>query len=279
MTSGRIARKLSQGWSFQVDWRAATIAALLQEEPEISVGELCRGELDPVIRQGIRFRKTGTCVAPAAFEWAYKCEAERCSNAAAPLLRAMVIANCSADDIALRLGTSRLNVIIYEKLFFAVRPYLQNRAWLVTVALPAELLDSNNPWAVRERLWMSAAFHRGQKGLASLLLGAPPKGAAELQAMTEAIRAVLVQRAYNFAMQKLLDAPEEADLTRLAQFSLVAPAEDRSLQQEKMGTFMRRCSDALFAKGQKTEEAQHSNRPASAQSEAGSSSAACFGPS
>jgi hypothetical protein len=71
----------------------------------------------------------------------------------------MVVGDFSVQEIAEYFGIAELNVQIFEKLYFDVRPYLGNRAWLQTFC-----------FSERGHRWLRVAFSRGRSGAEEVIL-------------------------------------------------------------------------------------------------------------
>ena len=242
-----ITRTLAEGWDFQINWRFLVAEQRLQEKPDATVTGLCDGEEDFVVRQYLRFRRTGTCAAAKAIRYAESCEENRSKNLCAAIIRAMTVAGFARDRIAERLGTMPINISIYQLLYFDIRHHLHHREWLSTVALPNSPISTSNHVAVKERVFLAAAYHGGAKRLEAAMTGAIPRD-GDAEQMTATIRSLLTVRACEFLLENTQRPASEQDLARYLEFARLQPPTDRTKEQSKLNDFGARIRAAVVKK-------------------------------
>lgn len=154
----RIARTLCESPGYQPDWRHRIAERYVVEVARFGfedekIVEICQAEPDKLVQQYVRWH----CATPAydepTIEYAVACSRDPESSWK---LKAMVVANYSAEQIAAQFGTDVPRISTFEKLFFDVRPYLKHRAWLGKVC--------------REHRWLEVAFERGWPAVKEVVL-------------------------------------------------------------------------------------------------------------
>ena len=258
-----IQRSLDGGWDYKVDWRAAVVDERLRENPHAPLGRLLAGEPDLVVRHALRFKMTGKGAAAEAMGYVYRCHENRRHNLAAATISAMVVAGSGRQEIAKQLGTTPLNIFVFEQMFFDVRRFAGNRQWLATIAKPTSPANPLDPVAVRERSLLGTAFHRGAPGLEQLITGTLPKP-AELESMMQTIRAALTMKAAEFVLERSVAAANADDLTRLVEFARLPARGDSSKQEERLQEFGRKIRQAVMKKAEEGagDSSQSGFRPA-----------------
>jgi hypothetical protein len=194
-------------------------------------------ERDPFVRQYFSLRSRGKCVNQDAFDFAHRCLESKDSNLSAGLIKAMAIAGCPPDEIAEELGTSRVKVITFEKLFWDIRRYRHQRAWLASIVTPPAAVNPLDGVAVKSAMLMATALSRGAKGVMELLHGTVPTSAHETAALMAQIRGALLVKAHSFALTCLQTPVEPGDLARLIDFSRMPAGEAKGAQETKMDRF------------------------------------------
>ena len=199
----RICRGLEDGWDYQPDWRTRHVDAYLEQiakapDRKAALVEVVCSEKDPVVRQGLRHRMTGSCAATAAFAWAARCARDNTRTGVLSMLKAMVVAGLPTAAIASELGTTPFNVVIAERLHFDVRRYLQNRLWLRSTVIEPREERLSNPEQSRARMWMTVAFESGAERLLSVLRGGEDTSTETLETNAQRIEAITGRRALEF---------------------------------------------------------------------------------
>jgi hypothetical protein len=155
-------RRLQDGPDYRPDWRFLAVERYISEIGEAAdksaeTDVILAREKDPFVRQLLRFHCARTCVIAGPILYALRCHATNAENRAESVIKAMVVAGRTAQQIAADLGTDASNVVAFEKIYFDVRRYLDKSAWL------AQLCHSvrHNPTEVEmcEARWMTIAFH------------------------------------------------------------------------------------------------------------------------
>ena len=193
-----IPRRLEDGWHFRADWRNQVVERYLvnidmAEEPRQALAQ----EEDCYVRQLYLYRRTGKCMNQPAFAWAYQCHSRNRETGAGSLIKAATIAREAPCEIAARLRTTSKAIAVYQKLYFAVSPVLDQGEWMATVVFP----EVKGPLALfenRERRLMAAAYLRGKLGLDQALTRKVPLTAGERDELAGQIRGVLTSRAFEF---------------------------------------------------------------------------------
>ncbi len=219
-----IARSLDEGWHYRPDWRSATVEAyLLEKQLQHPPLETLKDEQDCFVRQFYLFRRCGRCLEQPAFKWAYGCVVNNPTTGAASLIKALTIARVPINEIAEKLRTTRKNIAVFEKVFFDVRRYLDEQAWLASIIFSPSK-NFQDPVEFRERHWMAAAFLRGERGLGQAFSPKVTLSAGEREKLTSEIKSVLASRAFEFAsaLRTGLIPPCHADFERFARMLDVA---------------------------------------------------------
>lgn len=117
-----VVRSLENGSNYAPDWRAQVGRIYLAEnakapDPATRLREILDDERDPFVRRFLRFRFDGTSVKTEAFNYAQGCHARNRTIGAANMILAMVVADHTPEEIAEELGTKRINIVTFEKVF------------------------------------------------------------------------------------------------------------------------------------------------------------------
>jgi len=220
------ARSLNDGWDFRPDWRLEIIESYLVEiagakdRTDALQGILFR-EPDPFVRQGVRFRFTGSCVHRAAIEGAFLAGQDNGPGPIGSRIKALVIADRYSAEIAHVLHVPVAVVVAFEKLLWDVRRYLNAELWLETLVESIELQKPKTPEAARESIWMRTALREGWDGLERLWFRKGGTDAKSLDELSREIEGIAARRALRH-MQQLEEtgAPVgDDDLKRLAVLS------------------------------------------------------------
>lgn len=169
-TSQPISRSLRQG-NYSPDWR---LQVFQQHGEEITkakhefkaVNSILSREKDPFVRQLIlhEFGRGGLLGDAIRFF-----QFERFTRTGAAI-KAMVVASLSPDQIAEEVGTNSFYIIVFEKLAFDLRRYLEHRTWLKLFCYGP--LGPHAPHYRRcESRWLRVAFGRGSAGLKPMISG------------------------------------------------------------------------------------------------------------
>jgi hypothetical protein len=101
---------------------------------------------------------------------------------------------------------------------------------------------------VRERLYLSAGFHNGWIGLRRMLENTPPSNQAEVQQLSDAIKAMVTKRAYEMMLLSLNGVPSAEDFGRYAEVMKFPPQANASEQANKAAVFADLLTGALRRK-------------------------------
>jgi hypothetical protein len=225
---GGIARGLEDGWDYRPDWRLRLVKRMRAQHRDYC--EVIFTERDPFVRQLFRLFVKGECAATDAFQWAVRCHSTRKSSLAAGILNAMTVTDFSTAQIAERLNTFPFAITVYQKLFFDVARYRGNRAWLGMIVLPDNPSTTDNPFMLKSRLLMAAAFHGGAKRLTQVMTGRMPND-AEVAKLRGEIGAALAARAHQFIIGG--GHPDAGDFTNFLEILRLPRDEDVNSKREK----------------------------------------------
>src|SRR5256885_961042 len=136
-----IIRSLDQGPNYSPDWRRRVLEQYVveisrAEKKSVAVDRILVSERDPILRQLMLFHSGRRCVISGAINYALQCIRHQSETSIPALIKAMVVARCGAEHIAAQVGSTPLNVRIFEKICFDVRRYGSNRIWLRNICLP-----------------------------------------------------------------------------------------------------------------------------------------------
>lgn len=245
---GMTRRRLEEGWDHRPDWRALVTEEKLREQPNATLGQLLAWEEDLLVRHALRFKKTGAGAAAKVLGYAYSCHETRTKNIASAIIRSMTVAGFTPAEIGKRLGTEPLNVVVYQRMFWDLKPNLLNRAWIGSVITPTTPINPRDPIAIREAMLLSTAFQQGKRGLRHLLDGTTPTTPGELEELTVAIRGAVTFRAHQFLIQSLSTGLDPEDLQRFVELMRLPATQDTSRRKTKMDDFRRRITAAVMEK-------------------------------
>ncbi len=216
----KIVRSLEEGPDHQPDWRSRVVELYIADvakaqDAKARLSEILFAENDPFVRQFLRFRYDGVCSNAAGFRYAAGCQARNATTGTASMIRAMLIADRTADEIAVELGTSRINIVTFMKVFFDVRRYLDNEVWLrsIVMTVPDGVGEAE---ALRERRWLTAAYHRGWEGVEQVVFHRIVATPESIEKISRQLSADLGARALEYVgdIQARGEAPSENDLRR-----------------------------------------------------------------
>ncbi len=163
-----IVRSLKEGADYLPHWRFLICEKILRETnlaPDASTArsQILFKEKDPFLRKLLAFQWEGGSGKSRPIEYALRCYRSRNENLTATTISAMVIAGQSPRDIAEEIGTTRANVIAFEKIFFDVRRYLELRPWIKALCFFPSRMTVLEKGASR---WLITACEHGWNGLA-----------------------------------------------------------------------------------------------------------------
>ncbi|MEO6754498.1 MAG: hypothetical protein ABIP85_22205 [Chthoniobacteraceae bacterium] len=258
-----VARSLEDGPDYAPDWRAQTVHHYLADiataqDGAARLAEILDAERDPFVRQFLRFRYNGKSVNADAFKYALGCQARNRTTNAASMIRAMLVADRTPEEIAAELGTTRFNIVTFAKLFFDVRRYLNNESWLLRVVTAGPPEGTGEAEALREKRWLSAAYHRGWAGVEQVIFHRTPSDSKDVESLSQQLLASLGARALEFVeeLQSNGTPPTEADLRRFLTARNAqsrqppAPSDDSGL----MTAFMRGIHGVLEKKSEESDD-------------------------
>ena len=163
-----IVRSLKDGPDYYPHWRFQAggkylIRLAQAQDPAATRGEIWSEAKDPFLRKFLAFHLDGRSSKSGPTEYALRCHRSRNENLTATKISAMVIAGRSSSEIAQEVGTTRANVVAYEKIFFDVRRYLDRRFWIKELCYFPHRMTLLEEGASR---WLITACERGWNGLA-----------------------------------------------------------------------------------------------------------------
>jgi hypothetical protein len=199
-----IPRSLPDGSHYSPDWRSQAAesyvgAILASADAPATLAEIQRTEKDPYVRQWVRFRHTGRCVAQGRFRYAAECAARNDATGASSLIKTLLIADRTYEEIAEELGTTRENIVAFAMIYFDVRRFLGNETWLQRMIFAEPMGSAFTPTQLRERRWLSLAFHRGWPGVQQVVLQRRLATNEEVQEQMLQIKAILTSLALEHA--------------------------------------------------------------------------------
>jgi hypothetical protein len=206
-------RRQRSAWAFDPAWRSKAVEdcvaqlAVAEDQKSALQGYLFE-ERDPVLRQAVRFRLTGQSVCSDRFAWAYEAHDTNAETGMASALKAMVVADRFSEEIAQELGTTNENVVIFERLFWDIRPILGNESCLRAVVAPDWQAPTKSNEETRDRLILRTALAEGWAGLRALLRGEQPSD-EDGEAIAKKIQSMVAQRALRYLRE--LDASGAAE--------------------------------------------------------------------
>ena len=169
-----IPRSLREAPDCSPRWRLDVVERYLTEiggnaNSAPALSEILRREKDFYVRQLLILHTGGDCVNKSAISYALRCYRSHDENSVAGMIAAMVIAGRSAREIALQIGTKPDYVVACEKIFFDVRRYRRNQAWLKSLCYLGR-----SHWLGRGACarWLITAIERGWPGLAASISNA-----------------------------------------------------------------------------------------------------------
>ena len=164
-----IIRNLSDGPDYRPDWRFRTVQKYLLQARSTdsfqdSIDAILEQEPDQLVRQLLLFHADRRSEIADRIEYALRCVRNEAETRIAAFIKAMIIAGRSSQQIAKTIGTNSKNISAFEKIFFDVRRYRDNRTWINAICSPR--LDRTAPASRHwEKRLMSIAFNRGWPGL------------------------------------------------------------------------------------------------------------------
>jgi hypothetical protein len=214
-----IPRSLADAPDYSPAWRSQAAesylgAILASADAPATLAEIQRTEKDPYVRQWVRFRYTGRCVAQGRFKYAAECVARNDATGASSLIKTLLIADRTYEEIAEELGTARENIVAFAMIFFDVRRFLANETWLQRMIFAEPMGSAFTPAQLRERRWLSIAFHRRWRGVQQVVLERRLPTDEEVQKQILQIKAKLTSLALEHAhdLQSRGTPPSAVDL-------------------------------------------------------------------
>jgi hypothetical protein len=155
-------------WRFDV-FEQYLVKIAEAKDDSVAVAEILAEEPDPYLRQLLLFHFGRRCVISATVRYAMECHQSESQNQIGPMIRAMVVAGRSSGQIAAELGTDPASIRCFEKIYFDVRRFLENRAWLKRICFPP-LIGNEPAHRQAEVRWLAIAYERQWAGLAPCFL-------------------------------------------------------------------------------------------------------------
>ena len=216
-----IIRSLMDGPDYWPDWRNRAVQNYLTEVMEAACSDarlaaIMDTEKDPFVRQFLRFRFNGRSVNAVAFRYAVGCQDRNPTTGSASMIKAMLVADRAPEEIAEELGTETRNIVAFAKIFFDVRRYLNNEAWLRRIVFAETPEGAGQAEALRERRWLAAAYHRGWEGVEHVVFHRSSGKAESVEALSVRLQETLASRALEYALDLETNGttPTESDLHR-----------------------------------------------------------------
>lgn len=230
-----LVRSLEEGPDYTPNWRELQAEKYLEivatsAEPKCTLREILWAEKDPFVRQFLRYRFDGRSANQMAFRYAAGCVARNRETGSASLIKAMLVADRTSDEIAAELGTKTQNVVTFAKIYFDISRYLDKESWLCRLVFQQPPEGIAQPETLRERRWLAAAFHRGWPGVQQVALHQTSGNANDMEELSLRLKSTLVSRALEYALDlETSDSPTtEADLQRFISVQSIQPDDSSS---------------------------------------------------
>jgi hypothetical protein len=259
--SDGIVRSLTAGPDYMPDWRFRIVQNYLTEiaaapDSNARLAAIVEAEKDPFIRQFLRYRFYGTSVNSDAFKYAVGCQSRNQSSGAASIIKAMIVADRTPDEIAEELGTNVRNVVAFAKIYFDARRYLNNEAWLGRIVFAEPQEGMTQVEALRERRWLAAAYHRGWDGVQQVVFHRTSSKPRDVEELSMLLQSTLASRALEYALELETSgtAATEADLHRFlaARSTQALATETKSDSQSMAITFIRALHSDVVKKAEES---------------------------
>jgi len=230
-----IPRTLAQGFHYRPEWRHLTVEDYLtQRSITLPPLEVLRDETDCYVRQLYLLRRCGTCLNPEPFRWAFDCHAHNAETGAGSLIRALLLAGVPFREIAEKLATSQVNILVFSLIFFDVVAYLDHSAWISSFVL-APVKNPDDPAELRERRLLSAAILGGERGVGQAVSPQVEMTPEERKQKLAQIQSALTMRAHEHvtSLQAQLTPPTDRDLHNLLRLMDVGARQPVTNNNEK----------------------------------------------
>ena len=164
-----IARSFKEGADHSPDWRAKLTEDYVRQiaqakDRQAELAEVLRDQRDGYIRDLVKFHQGVPFPQQLSVQRAIRCcHVSRTARA----IKAMVIAGKSMTEIAQIVSATVETIEYFEKLFFDVRPYLDQKFLLRSIC--------------HGDRWLEEAVERGVAGVSEIVLRDSPKGSRNLQ--------------------------------------------------------------------------------------------------
>ena len=196
-----ITRNLEDGPDYQPDWRYQLVQEFLKAHAKAkeatSCEELLADEKDVLVRLVVRYHLTQECAAPEPVRYALAAQQSNRITGQATTIRAMALAGRNCGTIANYLKTTKLNIVVFTRLFWDIERYLEQPFWLESL-IRHEGCRGNGSEHVRERRLLRVAYHKGWEGLREALLPRQSRSKADVKAVMVEIQHAVGVRALEF---------------------------------------------------------------------------------
>lgn len=222
-----VSRNLGDG-DYRPDWRNVVVTDYLKiavtSDPKVSCAALLANEKDVVVRQVVRYHLEDSCVCKKAVRFALAIQQNNSATGTASTIRAMILADCTCDQIAEYFKADRQSVVVFTRLFFDVERYLANEYWLESLV---RRVSGTTPVELREKRLLRIAFHKGWQGLRLELSPRSGRTPQDVKALQTEVNHAVTARALEY-IQNLQDeglAPSQDDFHR---YTLLSQANARA---------------------------------------------------
>jgi hypothetical protein len=148
----------------QFDTHRALVEERIKNKVIKTLNEVLEKEPDPIVRQLTLHSHNGTSIIAEQIEYALRANRSQTESVAVGLIKAQIVCDRTAEQIARTVGTTAAYMNTFEKIFFDVRRYLGNRVWLQSLWFPS--LSSKAPIYLQSQArLMQIAFRGGWRAL------------------------------------------------------------------------------------------------------------------
>jgi hypothetical protein len=216
-----IARNIEEG-GYLPDWREKVveeyvIAIIRQRHDEATT---CQAERDEFVRHFLEFQlgRLSPEYQPV-IEGAIRCQKD---EQISRLIKAMVIADCSIEQISAELGPSAERIYAFEQIFFDARRYRDRKGWLKSIC--------------RGDRWLEVARSHGWPGVQEIVLNRPANGARTLNRSFSVLLGRVQDGVHELEERNV--SPGDKDIERLCKLSQISkldqiPLLDDPVESEK----------------------------------------------
>lgn len=197
-----IIRSLVEGPDYKPDWRLRLSEQYLLQisqakDMSAATDLIVSKECDPFVRQLVRFHSGRGSIIATSIEYALRCDRYAHTTRVPALIKAMIAAGQTTEEIAKQVSTTAMNIRTFEKLSFDVRRYINNRVWLRDICFPVLSPDTAFYQQYESRA-LGIAYEGGWPRLQNLLLSQQSERAVSVKSDLDQLVALLAARALDY---------------------------------------------------------------------------------